>query len=83
MWFKKKQTKTAVQTTSVDTDALQSLLNTEVEEEESFRYVTLRAESCCGCGCDEFKVRRKVPVDSELQNGDYIGVNIHDDDEIL
>lgn len=60
---------------------ISAALATEVKEE--FRYVTLRAESCCGCGCSEYKVRRKVPMDSDLQGDDYIGSGVEADDVTL
>lgn len=34
------------------------------------RTVTLKYKSCCGCGCSYVDIRRKVPYDSPLKDGD-------------
>lgn len=65
---------------SVSNDDIAAVLSKKVE---SFRFVTLRAESCCGCGCSDIKIKRKVPEDSHLQDDDYVGSDIQSDDEIL
>lgn len=62
---------------------VQEILETPVQETPKYRYVELRAESCCGCGCSELKIKRKVKYDSHLQDGDYVGSDIRDNDEIL
>ena len=36
------------------------------------RSVFLRYKSCCGCGCETYKIERTVPHDSKLKTGDYI-----------
>ena len=64
-------------------DGLQEILETPVQETPKYRYVKLRAESCCGCGCSELEIRRKVKYDSHLKDGDYVGSDIKDSDEIL
>jgi len=40
------------------------------EEEKDYREVKLQYTSCCGCGCDEITLLRKVPIDSLLKDGD-------------
>lgn len=46
------------------------------------REVKLRYQSCCGCGCHDVTVKRKVAFDSEYEDGDTIDV-ILEDDELL
>lgn len=46
------------------------------------RTVILKYKSCCGCGCSTVDLRREVPHDSHLQNGDYAD-DVEDNDEIL
>lgn len=36
------------------------------------REVILKYKECCGCGCSDIKVKRTVPYDSPLKNGDRI-----------
>lgn len=56
---------------------------TQIKKTPLTRIVTLIAESCCGCGCDTFKIRRKVPYDSPLQDGDDIGTGLEKGDETI
>lgn len=44
------------------------------------RVVKLIYESCCGCGCRDVTVSRRVQWDSPLQDGDFI-TELHDTDE--
>lgn len=44
----------------------------EKVEEVKTREVRLLYSSCCGCGCHDVNVRRNVPIDSPLKNGDRI-----------
>lgn len=36
------------------------------------RIVKLRYESCCGCGCHDVWIKREVPADSPLRDGNYV-----------
>lgn len=36
------------------------------------RDVTLVYTSCCGCGCYDIQIRRTVPYDSDLHDGDTV-----------
>lgn len=40
--------------------------------EKQTRTVNLRYKTCCGCGCSEEKIRREVPLDSKLKDGDVV-----------
>jgi len=62
------KTKSQNQETS-SLDGIRSQLN-KMKSENSVRVVTLKYKSCCGCGCDYSDIRRTVPMDSPLQNGD-------------
>lgn len=48
----------------------------------SHRIVTLKYKSCCGCGCSYSDIKRTVPSDSELQDGD-ITEDYEPDDEMI
>ena len=49
----------------------------EEKKKPKFRKVRLKYESCCGCGCEEYELIRKVPYDSKLKNGDYVKKRIY------
>ena len=36
------------------------------------RYVELRYKSCCGCGCNYYRIGRTVPFNSSVKDGDTI-----------
>lgn len=36
------------------------------------RKVILVTESCCGCGCSDVRIKRVVPYDSPLKDGDRV-----------
>jgi hypothetical protein len=36
------------------------------------RTVRLTYKSCCGCGCQDITINRKVSSDSKLKNGDRV-----------
>jgi hypothetical protein len=42
------------------------------EPEPGPRKVNLIYSSCCGCGCSSDNIIRKVPFDSDLQDGDVV-----------
>jgi hypothetical protein len=44
----------------------------EVKKQPTHRIVRLVYKNCCGCGCLDVDVKRIVPYDSELKNGDRI-----------
>lgn len=44
----------------------------KLKETPTTRPVILIYKSCCGCGCDDMKVKRTVPYDSPLKDGDRI-----------
>lgn len=46
------------------------------------RVVNLIASSCCGCGCSDIEIRRIVPFNSTLKDGDRVK-EIERSDEIL
>ena len=37
-----------------------------------YRKVRLTYSDCCGCGCYDQTIERKVPVDSPLKDGDRV-----------
>lgn len=49
---------------------------------DSTRLVTLIARSCCGCGCSNINISREVPMDSPLQDGDFV-TDYHKSDKVL
>lgn len=60
-------------------------LRKEFEESQQTprtRVVKLKYQSCCGCGCDTTWIKRTVPYDSTLKDGDD-AVNLQDDDEVI
>ena len=63
------------------TNELENILKAPVQERT--RFVTLYAKTGCGCGGSTTKVRREVPYDSPLRNGDDIGWDVLDTDEVL
>lgn len=83
MLFKKKAPKAEeqIQKNSSITEELKKVMETPVKEE--YRYVFLRASSCCGCGCTDIKIKRKVPIDSPLKDNDYVGSDIEKTDIIV
>lgn len=73
--MKQTQKKATQTTASNNEELLQKLekLNTvEVKETKKTRIVYLKYKSCCGCGCNDMNVRRTVPFDSPLKDGDRI-----------
>ncbi|MHA2404330.1 MAG: hypothetical protein ACXADH_15130 [Candidatus Kariarchaeaceae archaeon] len=76
--------KTKSESTELDakTGDLKSRFEETKNKREAYRTVILKFESCCGCGCNTTNVKRVVPADSNLQDGDLI-TDLHDDDEIL
>lgn len=54
----------------------------DIVERPKTRMVKLKYESCCGCGCDTVRLKREVPYDSDLQNGDMAD-DIEEDDILL
>lgn len=50
----------------------ESMKKVQEEPVEKFRQVELEYESCCGCGCYGYTIRRTVPMDSDLQDGDVV-----------
>lgn len=54
----------------------------EVKERTQDRDVFLKWKSCCGCGCTDMAVRRVVPGDSPLKDGDRIK-EVSSSDKIL
>lgn len=66
-------------------DQLQSeleQLKEETPELVQMREVILVYKSCCGCGCKDLKLRRIVPADSDLVNGDR-AYDLEDADEFI
>lgn len=43
-----------------------------IQKTPKTRVVILNSQSCCGCGCSDIKVKRTVPYDSPLKDGDYL-----------
>lgn len=65
------QYKTSNTSTLVD-ESLKERFNTITSRSlPSKREVTLKYNSCCGCGCSEFELKRTVDFNSPLQDGDY------------
>lgn len=54
----------------------------EIGKKETHRKVTLKYQSCCGCGCKWIEVERIVPFDSVLNDDDII-TNVEKTDKIL
>ena len=44
----------------------------DVIELPATRVVKLVFSSCCGCGCSDVEIKREVPFDSKLKDGDRI-----------
>lgn len=43
-----------------------------IKEKPITRVVLLKYNSCCGCGCRTTNIKREVPYDSPLQDGDTV-----------
>lgn len=52
------------------------------EKKDEYRVVTLKYKSCCGCGCSYSDIRRTVPMNSSLNDGDIVK-DLEEDDEWL
>lgn len=61
-----------------DLDGIRKELK-EVEPAVAVRIVNLQYKACCGCGCSLVNVKRTVPVDSDLKDGDIIKEVLDDD----
>ena len=51
----------------------------EIKSKKSTRMVTLKYNSCCGCGCSDIELRREVDEDSHLKNGDRVDTILEND----
>lgn len=75
------------ETTNVVSEDLKNRLG-DLKEKNSeipittYRFVNLVTSSCCGCGCHNIDIRRKVSRDSPLEDGDYVS-ELLETDEIL
>lgn len=54
----------------------------KVKGKETHRTVILKYKDCCGCGCYWQKIKRVVPFDSPLKNGDKVE-QFESDDEVI
>jgi hypothetical protein len=46
----------------------------QVKKTPLTRWVKLVYKSCCGCGCNDLTIKRKVPYDSSLKDGDRASI---------
>lgn len=58
----------------------------KIKDQATHRVVTLITDSCCGCGCYDIEIKRTVPFDSPLKDGDRVthmedGDTMADDDD--
>ena len=51
----------------------------EIKSKKTTRIVTLKYNSCCGCGCMDVDVKREVDEDSHLKDGDRIDKILEND----
>lgn len=70
MFSKKQKTKKEEVKLSKTAELAKEII--AVKEQPLTRVVNLRYKSCCGCGCDWLDVKRTVPFDSKLKDGDII-----------
>lgn len=61
-------------------DDLRQQFDKLYEKKEEYRVVTLKYKSCCGCGCNTVEIRRTVPMNSFLKDGDLVE-RLEKDDE--
>lgn len=51
----------------------------EIKSKKTTRVVTLKYNSCCGCGCMDVDVKREVDENSSLRDGDRIDKILEND----
>lgn len=77
------QIKVSEKEVSIQTESLDSLREEFKDlssKESAIRIVKLKYKSCCGCGCSTVDIKRTVPANSHLKDGDLVSTLEEDDD---
>jgi len=69
--FQRKQNRNQDQEKSKSLDLLAEVNKIEQEPVKTTRIVKLNLITGCGCGGSHDKITREVPLDSDLNDGDY------------